>query len=256
MDAFTLLMAGGAGVGLWRITQNVALPQIVRRTVSGLLVLAGALLGARAGYTVEHWQYLSTHLLEIPQLWLGGLSWPAAVIGALLVMAILVWEANVPFLRMADQLASLVPPLAVAAWIGCWLTGSGYGAALPQNTWWGIPVLDETGATALRFPVQPLAVVSLIAFFGLLDYKMPRHIPMGAYSSLCGVGLAANLFLFSLIAIDTQPQWLGLHLDSWSALLLFFVCFFTFVYVKWSWKLRKQISALLQFHTLRLRKND
>jgi len=256
MDAFTILMAGGTGVGLWRITQNVASPQVVRRAVSGLLVLGGGLLGARAGYTVEHWQYFSIHLLEIPQLWLGGLSWPGAMIGALLVVVVLSWDANVPFLRTADQFAPLIQPLAILAWIGCWLTGSGYGAILPQSVWWGIPALDETGTVALHFPVQPLAAISLIAYFSLLDYKMPRHIPMGAYSSLCGLGLAANLFLFSLITVDTQPLWMGLHLDSWTALLFLIFCFFTFGYVEWGWILRKRMRPLLQSHTLRPRKDD
>ncbi|HTX79421.1 MAG TPA: prolipoprotein diacylglyceryl transferase family protein [Longilinea sp.] len=255
MDAFTLLMAGGTGVGLWRVTQNVASPQVVRRAVSGLLALAGGLLGARAGFTVEHWQYLSTHLVEIPRLWLGGLSWPGAIIGALLVTALLAWEANVPFLRMTDQLAPLVPPLAVAAWIGCWLVGNGYGTTVPQNTWWGIISLDETGAMALRFPVQPLATISLVAYYGLLEYKIPKRIPMGANSSLCGLGLAVNLFLFSLVMVDTQPVWMGLHMDSWSALLFCVVCFFTFAYVKWGWKLRKRIRTLLP-NALRQQKSD
>ena len=256
MDAFTILMAGGTGVGLWRVTQNVASPQVVRRAVSGLLVLAGSLLGARGSFTVEHWQYLSTHLIEIPQLWLGGLSWPGAVVGALVVIVLLEWEANIPFLRMADQFAPLIPPLAVAAWIGCWLVGSGYGTTVPQSTWWGISALDETGAVALRFPVQPLATISLVAYYGLLEYKMPRHIPTGAYSSLCGLGLAANLFLFSLVMVNTQPVWLGLHLDSWSALLFLVASSFTFIYVEWGWKFRKQIRLLRYSNVLRMRKND
>ncbi|MGD0707029.1 MAG: prolipoprotein diacylglyceryl transferase family protein [Anaerolineaceae bacterium] len=256
MDVFTILIAGGTGVGLWRITQNVASPQVVRRVISGLLVLTGSLLGARTGYTVEHWQYLSTHLLEIPQLWLGGLSWPGAIIGALLVIALLSWEANIPYLRMADQFAPLVQPLAITAWIGCWLVGSGYGATLPQNTWWGIAALDETGAMALRFPVQPLAAISLIAYYGLLEYKIPRRIPTGAYSSLCGLGLAVNLLLFSLIMVDTQPIWMGLHMDSWNALLFLVLCSITFAYVEWGWKFRKRIRLPLLFNTLHLRKNS
>jgi prolipoprotein diacylglyceryltransferase len=256
MDAFTILIAGGTGVGLWRATQNVASPQVVRRAISGLLVLAGSLLGARASYMVEHWQYLSTHLFEIPQLWLGGLSWPGAVIGALLVIVFLSWEASIPFLRLTDQFAPLVPSLAVAAWIGGWLVGSGYGATVPPNTWWGIAALDETGAMVLRFPVQPLAAISLIAYYGLLEYKIPRRIPTGAYSSLCGLGLAANLFLFSLIMVDTQPLWMGLHMDSWSALLFLVLCSITFAYVEWGWKFRKRIRTPLHFNTLRLRKNS
>ena len=256
MDAFTILIAGGSGVGLWRVTQNVASPQVVRRAISGLLVLAGSLLGARAGYTVEHWQYLSTHLLRNPPALAGRIILARRSDRRIAGHCILSWEANIPFLRMADQFAPMVPSLAVAAWIGCWLVGSGYGATVPPNTWWGIAALDETGAMALRFPVQPLAAISLIAYYGLLEYKIPRRIPTGAYSSLCGLGLAANLFLFSLIMVDTQPLWMGLHMDSWSALLFLALCSITFAYVEWGWKFRKRIRLPLFFNTLRLRKNS
>jgi prolipoprotein diacylglyceryltransferase len=191
--------------------------------------LLAALAGARLFYAGENWSYFSTHLIETPQLWLGGLAWPGAILGAWLMM-IYISLANraqrrtlltqrIPFGLLGDRVYPMLPPLAITTWLGCWQVGAYYGAALPAGSWWGIPGLDETGAVGLRFPLQPVMALALLVFFWLLETRVKPLQPTGRLSALAMIGLLLDLLAASLLTASPSPTWNGLRLDTWFAIL-------------------------------------
>jgi prolipoprotein diacylglyceryltransferase len=224
VSAFAFLVGLGASLGLWRVIQRVPRWQASRWMNSALITLLGCLLGSRIVYVAFHTDYYAAHALETIEIWKGGLAWPGAVAGGLigLVAVALIWR--LPLALLADRLMPLASPLAIAVWLGCWQSGVAYGARLPQGAWWGVPTRDETGAVYMRFPVQPLAALTLVIFFWWLEMRsVPREHP-GRLASLAGLGLAVNLLIFSCLRADPSQLWGGLRPDVWMALGLGLFC--------------------------------
>ena len=191
MNRYAVLVGLGAALGLWQVIQT-ALPALAaRRARQGLVLLLGGLLGARLGYVLLHFAYYRQHLLEAPQLWLGGLYWPGALAGALLALPVIARASGERLVVLADGLTPLLPPFTILVWLACWTAGCAYGIHT-QGAWWGLPAADETGVVARRLPLQVLAALTL--------------------------ALMTHTFLFSLLRTDPTLRWLGLRADSWAAL--------------------------------------
>ncbi len=222
-------------MGLWRVARSAPQRQVGLWVNAGLFVLFFTLLGARVFYVGIDWSYFAAHLIEAPQLWLGGLTWPGALAGAGLAFSLLGFRYRaarsrtkqagpIPLGWLGDRLYPLLPPVAVTAWLGCWQSGVAYGAAAPKGAVWGVPTLDETGFSSLRFPLQPLAALTLLIFFWLLETRTRALRPAGKLSGLAVAGLLLNLLAASLLRADPALYWNGLRLDTWFAifyLLLF-----------------------------------
>jgi len=230
VNGFSLWIGFGAALGLWRVWRSAPERQAAIWLNLGLLSLFGALVGARLFYVWQNWEYFAAHGAEIARLSEGGLGWPGAAAGAALVI---LWFAlfqtqpgELRRIRFApglicDRLYPLLPPLAVSAWLGCWQIGTAYGAALPEKTWWGMPTPDEAGIVSLRFPLQPLAALSLLLFFWFIEThgRVPRP-AAGRLSTLGVTGLLLHLLAFSLLVAEPAPTWNGLRTDSWAAVIL------------------------------------
>jgi prolipoprotein diacylglyceryltransferase len=214
-----VIIGVGASLGLWRVYQQVPRWQASRWVNSALLTLLGALLGARLYFVALYWPYYSQHPIEIIEIWLGGLAWPGAIMGAILLVALVSLSWRCSFGKVADALSPLAAPIAICAWLGCWVSGIAYGAVAPPGAFWGIPTLDETGLYALRIPVQALAAVSLLAFFLWLDGNPRLFRETGQRSSVTCLALAVNLLGFSLLRADPSPFWNGLRPDTWAAII-------------------------------------
>lgn len=223
MNEFSLLLMIGGGIGLWRVSRQRELQWLD----GAILAILGALAGARLGYVLVNFTYFRQVPLEIFQFWLGGLSAPGAISGALLGIGAASLLFGVPYLRMADRLYPLLPPLAVSCWLGCWLAGCAYGA-VAQPGWLGVPAPDEAGWVTWRVPVQPLAAFSLILFYGLMEVLIPIPRPSGWLSSLALTWLVLVNLVASLFRADSMPIWNHFRVDTWAYLLLevlFLSCF-------------------------------
>lgn len=230
MNGFTLWVGLGAALGLWRVARSVPQQQIGFWLNAGLWVLFACLAGARLFYAWLNRDYFASHLAEIPQIWLGGLSWPGAAGGAWLALLFLTAAYRTPRGGrvtpgwFSDRLYPLLPPLSVTTWMGCWSAGTAYGQPVPTGTWWGVPSLDESGAYTLHWPLQPLAALSLLVFFWLLETRVKPLRPPGRLSSLAAFGLLLHLLAASLLRGDPAPTWGSLRADTWMA-LFFLGCF-------------------------------
>ncbi len=142
MNDYSLLVGLGAMLGLWRMARGVK--DAERWLDAGLLALAGALVGGRAGYVALHGSYYAAHVLEALQVWQGGLSAAGALAGGLLggvgglVLWVLRWFPPGGDSAGLDRLALMLAPLGAAAWVG-----AGWPAAPTdrrhEGAWWGLP---------------------------------------------------------------------------------------------------------------------
>ena len=194
---------------------------------AGLVVLAAALTGARLAYALVNLPYFRERPFEIFMLWEGGLTWEGAVIGAAIAwigLAFTGLAANAQHPNasrlgtIGDRLYPLLPPLAVTAWIGCWLTGASAGAELAEGAWWGLPALSTPLSTARFFPLQPMAAISLLVFFWVLETRVTAMRPAGRLSSIAAGGLLLHLLVISLTISGPVPTWNGLRIDTLAAL--------------------------------------
>ncbi|HEX9013111.1 MAG TPA: prolipoprotein diacylglyceryl transferase family protein [Anaerolineaceae bacterium] len=224
MNAYSVMIAIGAGLGLLQVHAAAPAKQAGQWVNAALLALACALVGARLGFVALHAAYFAAFPVQIPQVWLGGLSWPGALAGGLLAVWLASRALEVSLGRAADILALLAPPLAVAAWLGSWQVGGSCGFLLPARVWWGIPCMDEAGVVGQHWPVQPAAALSLLASFAALELRQEKKSAPGRQASLIGLVFAANQVLFSILVSTSSPLWLGLRPDIWAAILLMVLC--------------------------------
>jgi prolipoprotein diacylglyceryltransferase len=219
LNVFSLILAVGASIGLFRIALASRPSQRTVWLFAGLLTLAGGLIGARFGYVILHSTYFSKHFFESFAFWRGGLTWEGAFGGALLSLlaAKKIWQWS--FFSLLDRLSLLLLPLAVAGWLACWQSGAAYGQTLPVDAWWGITMIDESGMAVLRTPLQPLGAISLLVFMGFTELVLLQNQTVGWKGILACLVFSADMLLFSFLRADPVQRWLGLRPDSWAAIL-------------------------------------
>jgi len=215
VNPYALWMGMGASFGLWNLARNAQPGQAMSRLNSGLIILACSLWGARFSYVLLSLPYYFQHPLEVLQLWQGGFTWPGAVLAALLSIYLIARKRGQPFGRIADQHVSILPPLVILSWLGCWQTGTAYGTRMPTDIFWAFPSLDETGELAPRFPVQLIAAVLSLDLFWRVESSHLRPDQPGRRASLAGIALFSVYFFVSLLRADPAPKLLGLRYDAY-----------------------------------------
>ena len=223
VNAFSVMMALGAGAGLIQVMRNAPEGTTGRWLNAGGIMLLVGLIGARLGYAWLHKTYFDAHPAEIFQVWQGGLFWPGALLACAFTALLLVLALSLPLYLIVDRLADMAFPVAAGAWIGCWMVGAAYGAAVSADAWYGLSMADETGAVISRFPTQPLAAAVLIFSYFLLPRSRPgKRLPPGqpGWSALMVLGF--NLLIFSLLLDTPGLRWNDQRLETWAALALAF----------------------------------
>lgn len=80
-------------------------------------IIIGAILGARIYYCLLGFDYYSKHLLEIPELWHGGISIHGAIIGGLIFGILYAKRHKLPILKLCDIFSyGLVLGQAIGRW--------------------------------------------------------------------------------------------------------------------------------------------
>ncbi len=225
MNGFAIVLGLGAALGLLRVSRQ----RSGQWLDAALLVLLGALLGARLGYVLVHLPYYALHPAEMLALRAGGLSGGGAAVGWALGLLFSALIHRVSVLRLADWLYPLLPPLAVAGYLASWLAGVAYGPELPVDTWWGILAPDESGLLAPRWPLQPAAAMALLVFYWLMERLIPIPRPSGWLFSLAATWYIVVDLVVSLLRADPQPSRGVFHLDTLGNLVALAFCLGLFV---------------------------
>lgn len=231
--AFPLLLALGILAGFAGIVMQGPRRIVWQQVTAAYWAIIGALIAARAGFVLAEWAYFSKHLLETPQVWLGGLSGAAGIGGGLIGLGLYGWTNRetlslIDFGRMLDGLALLLTSVSVAAWLGCWIDGVLYG---PLTTaWWGLLAPDEWSRLDTRWPVQPLgALLSLLAIVSV-DYasrsyhrRRRGYFPPGFRFGLVLLIQSLILLAANWVRQDPIPLLSGIPAGAWLAGLYIFV---------------------------------
>ena len=216
--AFALILGAAASLGLAWVAWGASRRQLIPGLNAGLSALVGGILGGRLAYTSASWGYFHNHGLETIQIYLGGLAWPGALVGALLGLAIYAGLAQQRTGALADLLLPLGALVAVAAWLVCWLDGCAYG--ISASTWWALPARDEWGVWGRRVPVQLLGALLTLAIYWLVERLRPR-LPIPGQAALLALLLfSLEMFAISWLRADPAPLTGMLRTEAWFALII------------------------------------
>ncbi len=214
-------------MGLGWVTIQAPAKAAPRVIDEGLVLLFGSLVGSRAGHIWAHWSYYQSHLPEIPQVWLGGLSAAGGLAGALISLFILSALTRQAVGLLADRYLPLAALVAIAGWLVSWWSGSAYGP-LAEGRWWGLPARDESGLYAFRFPIQLLEAAFSLVIFWLLDrlritdpqqsrYGWKAYLVQGQATAWWFLALSLQLLVLGFVRVDPGLTWRGLRVDIWAA---------------------------------------
>jgi phosphatidylglycerol:prolipoprotein diacylglycerol transferase len=131
-------------------------------------VVLGAVIGARLGHVFFYdWDYYSKHLIEIPQIWKGGLASHGGAIG--IILALWIYSRRVTKKSILWILDKVVVPTALAGCfirLGNLMNSEIYGKPAPE----GFPLafIFERVDQIPRHPVQLYESVSYLLIFIIL----------------------------------------------------------------------------------------
>ncbi len=208
---FSVFIALGTGLGLYQVFRQAPPQQAIRCLDASVFLLFCAIIGARSSYVGLNLSYYLDNPLEAFLINQGGLVWEGAIGGVVLALPFTARDFELPAAVLADSVAQLIPPLGVAAWLGCWMAGCGCAAAVSPSYWWAIPSPDATGLAAARFPLQPAAALVLMMECLLVESFTGRKSRSGLLAGRFGLALGLNLLLFSFYTVDPAP----LHPFGW-----------------------------------------
>lgn len=217
MNLYAFLIGAGASLAVWRVTKTVVPGLSLRWAYAALMVLFGALIGARIGFVFWQPESFTADPMAILRFDTGGFIWFGAIPTAWIAVWLIAKRRSLPFAMVADRLLTMLPPMGVMTWLACWTTGSGYGA-LVEQAWWAPLTVDERGLWAARVPLQWLAALSLFLIFVIWENRFPKRRP-GQRSALTWLFFTVHTLVFSFLRADPRPQWQGLAWDEWAALL-------------------------------------
>lgn len=219
MSFFSFLIGFGASIALLRLAMVTDANQRTKWLLFGLFVLGGALIGARLAFAAAHTNFFSTRAGEIMNFAAGGLWWPGALAGGMLIALGIGLVRPRSLGNTLDKFIVMFLPMAVAFWLASWSAGVAYGVRLDSSIWWGFPMLDITGVTAQRVPVQPAAALTLLVLLGGIELGWRKPSAPGRRMGVILLALSIHTLLFSFMRADPIQPWLGLRLDVWVAIL-------------------------------------
>jgi len=135
----------------------------------GLVVLVGAILGARLAFVLMNPGVPFLDLQEVLRAGLGGLSFHGGLIGGTLAGSLYIYATRLNFWRVTDSTAPAIAIGYAITRIGCFLNGCCFGKeTIPQ---WGMKFPDSPdifARTHFVFPDQLYASAMGFLMFGIL----------------------------------------------------------------------------------------
>ncbi len=185
---------------------------------AALAALTIGVVAARLGYAALNWTYFQQHPLEILEVWEGGLSWHAGLIGgALGAWLIAHRSADQRPIELLDVFALALPVGLVFGWLGSYFAAAAYGRELYPGDpffWLAVDRPDLYGVVNPRWPSQLLgAAWSGLIAIGL--WVMRRRVwPSGTRFWLCLAAYSLGSCVIGLTRADDVPQLGGWRVDQ------------------------------------------
>ena len=167
-------------------------------------------------YVAVQWSYYRQHLPQVFQIYQGGLAWPGALAGGLLIAMVYARHLRKQPGALLWTLFPLLTSMIVFTWLACWGEGCAYGSINHGSL--GLLALDEWGNRAFRFPTQFVGALAALLWFIALDIQNARHLSSNLAGWIGLLGTAIILFGLTYLRADPGIFWHGLRLDAWAAL--------------------------------------
>ena len=200
LPTYGLLVATGVIVGLY-VSAKLSERQGIDPEKAwnlGILVVLGAIVGAKVLLIINDFGYYSQHpgeLFSLTVLQAGGVFYGGVITG----LALSVWymhKNHMPWLRTMDAFA---PGLALGhsiGRIGCFAAGCCYGK--PTDHWWGVtftnPLAQHLVGTPLNKPLEPtqlfesaIELANFFVLYWLIKRKKFEGQVMGTYLFVYGI---------------------------------------------------------------------
>jgi phosphatidylglycerol:prolipoprotein diacylglycerol transferase len=192
-----------------------------------IITLICALLGSRLGFVIINWDYYEKDWIASINIAQGGLTWAGALTSGLLGLGFCSIRYHRSFGYLLDQTMKLYIVIFAAAWLASIFEGCSY--SILSDSLWAMPVRDESGMIAKRFPLQILAILVSLTWYWLLENWQARseksswnQLP-GMFGYIVLAGLMFQLFWLSFLRADPSPIFSGWRLESWIASGLCFI---------------------------------
>jgi phosphatidylglycerol:prolipoprotein diacylglycerol transferase len=142
------------------------------RVWTGLIIAAvGGIIGARVYHVIHEWAYYSENLVQIPQIWVGGLGIPGGIAGGLIALYLYLRLSGLNVWRWIDIAAPAMLLAQAIGRFGNFINQELYGP--PTDLPWGIPI---DGAHRIppwtdldQYPVESTFFHPLFAYEALLN---------------------------------------------------------------------------------------
>lgn len=226
--SYTVLLALGIGAAL-ALTAWLARRYPAPGWPDGwLLALLTAVIGGRVGFVWWEWGYFAQRPFETWQIWLGGLSYHAALLSGILALWLWTRATKRPFGSYAGLFA---PGLALGSafgWLACYAEGCGYGreAFLGPFT---ADLPDTFGVFAVRYQTQLIGFGLTLLVAGTAVWLLRRWRRTAVFWFTLAT-LSTTHLLTGLLRGDPAPTFANTRLDLWldaalaaSALLALFL---------------------------------
>ncbi len=178
-----------------------------------------ALIGARLGFVVTHWEQFAGAILKIAALWVApGMSLLGGLVVGLAVMVALGKRAKVRVGAILDAFSLAMPGALVVGEVGSLLDGSEVGKA--ANVAWAIRYV---GLPEPRHPYQLYMVAALVVILIAVGWMSTRARQKKWALGSVGVGFfllfASAIFGLEFVK-DSHVYWYTLSANQWAALVL------------------------------------
>ncbi len=180
-----------------------------------------ALVSARVGFVVFHWNLFADSLLRTVALWITpGLSFYAGLVGGVATLIGMSRGAKIRLGFILDGLAVSLPWSIVVGKIGSLLDGSEIGRVTTNIPW----AISYIGSVGLRHPVQIYEMIA-VAAVGLLCIFFARRAvrqkwPYGLVGVLFFLFYAPASFLLEFLK-ESSVNWYGVSANGWVLIALF-----------------------------------
>ena len=241
---YGLMYLVGFALAFWLGRQRIKASKAGRVTLAVLddllfFGVLGVVLGGRLGYVLFYKPgYYFSHLLEIPAVWHGGMSFHGGFLGVLLAVWWVARKHGLRWLEVTDFLAPLSPLAFAAGRLGNFINGELPGRVTTVP--WGMVFRDAGPLPRHPSQLYQFALEGLLLFAILWIYSGKRR-PLGAVSGafLIGYGLlrfTAEFFrepddFLGLLALNlSMGQWLSLPMIAAGAGMLL-----------WAWRAPQKV---------------
>lgn len=173
---YSLAYLAGIILGYWQLSKMISQPgaPIAQRHADDLFFYAtlGIILGGRLGYAMFYAPELLTEPQNLIKLWEGGMSFHGGLLGVVLAIAWVSWQAGLNFVRVCDYISVCVPFGLLFGRLANFMNGELWGREAGSGVAWAM--IFPGGGPVARHPSQlyeaaleglVLAIVLLFMFW-------------------------------------------------------------------------------------------